>query len=211
MNTRAVVYKADTGEILFVSSCLIGEVEAQAPEGSGLSAIEHATAGPDTHKVVNGEVIEYSIGGKFRKKNIPDSHEIVWNPAVEDWVDQRPLNSVRADKLRELKLIRDQLLEGGFVWDNSTFDSDIAVSQPRLLGLFTSAVNGLLPPGGQPWRLKDNSWRTLSAADAIAVWGAFQMRMAALFQAFGVHEATVNAETDINVLRSYDTHAGWPT
>lgn len=178
--------------------------------GAATVVTPHAIDG-DTHRVDlnTGNISAYSGDGVKRKRSNTNGRGFAWDPATEDWIDERPLNDVRADVLARLRNKRDALLEGGFTWDGSTFDSDTAVSQPRLLGLFATAIAGGIPPSGYPWRLKNNSWRVLSAADAIAVWGAFQGHMAALFGAFAVHEATVTALTSADALRAYDVEAGW--
>lgn len=121
------------------------------------------------------------------------------------------IEAVRAALMASVRDERDRRIEGGFEWDGSPFDSDAAISQPRLLGLFTTALAGGLPPEGYAWRLANNSWRVLSAADAAAVWGAFQTHMAAHFAAFAAHESAILAETDLEALRAYNLAAGWPT
>lgn len=203
---RYVVHD-QTGRIVLFGVCKDEDVDLQA--GPGTTALQSDVGHPLTHKVVAGAVVEYTPAGKARLAAFP-GEGYRWDPDTEDWVDERPLNDVRADVLARLRNKRDALLEGGFTWDGSTFDSDAAVSQPRLLGLFTTSLAGGIPPSGYPWRLKDNSWRTLTAADAQAVWATFQSRMAALFQAFAAHEASVVAETDITALRNYDVEVGWP-
>lgn len=145
-----------------------------------------------------------------RAKRSPKHGNFVWSPSTGTWIDNRTIGEVRSEVLEALKFARDSRINGGFAWDGSTFDSDTQVSQPRLLGLFTTAIAGGIPAEGYPWRLKDNSWRVLSAADAQGVWGAFQGWMASHFAAFAVHEETVLAETDIDALRIYDMEADWP-
>lgn len=202
-----VQYLIATGEIVGAGACLPGDLALQ--ERAGVAALQSNVGHPLTHKVVAGAVVEYTPAGKARLAAFPGAG-YRWDPATEDWIDERPIGTVRAELLVALRTKRDALLEGGFTWDGSPFDSDTAVSQPRILGLFTTAIAGGIPPEGYPWRLADNTWRVLSAADATAVWGAFQAHMAGLFQAFAVHEAAVAAETDIAVLRAYDVEAGWP-
>lgn len=204
---RFIKYASATGQIVSAGVCLDADLALQAEPG--FAVLAHASASPFTHKIVDGTPVEYTEAGKLRLA-APPGAGWSWDPANEDWIDERPIDTVRAELLVALRTKRDALLEGGFVWDGSPFDSDTAVSQPRILGLFTTAIAGGIPPEGYPWRLADNTWRVLSAADATAVWGAFQAHMAGLFGAFAVHEATVAAETDVAVLRAYDVEAGWP-
>lgn len=163
----------------------------------------------DTHYIDGGVAVSYSAVARDAFLT-PHGSGYQWNPALQQWDDLRQAEELRVDVLRRLRAKRDTLLEGGFTWDGSTFDSDTAVSQPRLLGLFTTAIAGGIPPSGYPWRLKDNTWRTLSAVDAQAVWAAFQAHMGGLFAAFAVHEAAVAALSGSDALRSYNVEAGWP-
>lgn len=69
-----------------------------------------------------------------------------------------------------LKLDRDAAENAGFTWDGSTFDSD-KTSQSRIQGASQLAI--LAVSSGSPfsidWTLADNTVRTLSAQDMIAV------------------------------------------
>lgn len=178
----------------------------------GLSIVEvFGEFDPTTHWIdpATREPRAYSPEGVARRRGFLNPGGFRWNPSIEQWVDERPIEDVRAAVMQSLKRKRDALIEGGFVWDGSPFDSDAAISQPRLLGLFTSAAMGLLPPQGQPWRLKNNAWRVLSAADAQGVWGAFQGHLSHLFAVFAAHEAVVLPTDDIDFLRNYDINWGW--
>lgn len=206
--TRYVHYLIATGEIQ--GDGVAEALEAVTPVPGGAVRASDV-GGADTHYVDpdSDDVLAYSQEGAARKRAHPGAG-FRWSPADEAWIDERAVERIRADLLAQAKAIRDEKLEGGFEWDASRFDSDAAVSQPRLLGLFTSAALGLVPPEGQPWRLADNSWRVLSASDAQAVWGAFQAHMAGLFAAFAAHEAQVLGTEDIEALRDYDVEANWP-
>lgn len=178
----------------------------------GLVIVEvPAEFGPMTHWVdpASREPRAYSAEGSARRRAFMNPGGFRWDPVSELWVDERPIEAVRVAVMEALKRKRDALIEGGFVWDGSPFDSDASISQPRLLGLFTSASMGLLPTQGQPWKLKDNSWRVLTSADAQGVWGAFQSHLSRLFAAFAAHEVVVMQSEDIEFLRNYDTGAGW--
>lgn len=116
----------------------------------------------------------------------------------------------RAALLDRAKAERDRRVDGGFTWDGSRFDSDTAISQPRLLGLFVAAGTPLFPADGQPWRLSDNSWRVLSALDAQSVFAALQFHLASHFAAFAAIEAQILAAADDAALSSIDLTQGWP-
>lgn len=103
------------------------------------------------------------------------------------------LEVARVARIRELRQMRDAEINGGFVWDGSKFDSDQA-SQQRLLGALVAAQGGML--ASVEWRLFDNSWRTLSAADLGQVYLALAQHTQAAFARFqACEEAVAAAET----------------
>lgn len=197
---RAFIFHDEKGEIYRYTVCAV------PPEDPGAIEID---VDPETPFDLRAH---YVSAGQVYERGPQPSEDHRWDWPTLSWVlDLDAVRSeLRADLIEKLKRARDTRFEAGFIWDGSPFDSDTAVSQPRLLGLFTTAIAGGIPPEGYAWRLADNTWRVLSASDAIAVWGAFQAHMAGLFAAFAAHEAAVLAETDIEVLRSYDTETGWP-
>lgn len=203
-----VVYKVANGRITLV--CEAPESEADQVVGAGEAyLLSEARVSDATHWVNGGVLEEYSLAAKEAYAAYPGVG-YDWSPASGAWIDNRAIAEVRTDLLVRLRDKRDALLFGGLTWDGSVFDTDPQISQPRLLGAFTTTIAGGWPAEGVEWRLKDNTWRVLSAADVQSLWAAFQTRMLSLFGAFAAHEAAVNAETDISVLRSYDTEAAWP-
>lgn len=200
------IYDANTGEI--IQTVLLDPEANAAGVGGWIEVPDNVSAA--THWVSSGVLREYSSEGKARLAE-PPGRGFVWSPVNEAWADNRTANEARTDNLQRLRSERDRRIESGFTWDGSVFDSDAAISQPRLLGLFTTATAGGFPPEGYPWRLADNSWRVLSAQDAVAIWGAFQVWMAGHFAAFAVHESALINMTDVAQLRAYDITAGWPS
>lgn len=208
MSRYAVIRKA-TGEVLRSGPYSGTEVPEMALDATEETVAADGDAAGDTHWYDGAGFQPYSIAGaRAKQQRMPAGFD--WHPAAESWVDQRPLEAVRAALLSRLRDKRDALIFGGLTWDGSVFDSDAEISQPRMLGAFTSALAGAWPPEGVAWRLRDNTWRVLSAADVQSIWAALQARIQALFAAFAAHEAAVNAETSIGALRTYDVEAGWP-
>lgn len=101
-----------------------------------------------------------------------------WDWTLRQWVDLRPLQDLKDDKWLEIKQARSAAEYGGFVWDGSAFDSD-AVSQSRIQGAVQLA--NMEPGFSVDWTLADNSVRTLSAADMLAVGAALGEHVAAQF------------------------------
>ena len=106
----------------------------------------------------------------------------------------RPLAQIKADRVSQLKAVRDAAIYGTFVWDGSVFDAD-QVSQTRILGLKVASTDVNYAPIA--WRLADNSWRQLSSADAGGVWDALQAHVSGHFHIFQAREAAIMSATSI--------------
>ncbi|HRO60166.1 MAG TPA: DUF4376 domain-containing protein [Burkholderiaceae bacterium] len=204
-----------SGEILF--SGHHDEVPPPTITDIEIRHLAHETADRHTHWVdmsdpVNPAVREYSEKGQARK-TVTVSVEHRWDPAVEDWIDERGVAQIAEDLIAALQARRDALIFGGFGWDGSVFHSDKEVSQPRLLGLYTDALNDNFTPGGEWWRLKDGTWRLLQAEDAIAVWQAMKAHIQNLFGIYANHEALVLLALENDDRQALLDHAvdwGWP-
>jgi hypothetical protein len=86
--------------------------------------------------------------------------------ATKTVVDTRTLADFKSAQWATIKQARELAEFGGFVWDGSLFDSD-AISQQRIQGLVHIA--NLDPSMTVGWTLADNTTRTLTSADGIAV------------------------------------------
>lgn len=177
---RYVLAVEATGEIVRTVSCVAEQVAVQAQAGEVLLPSGDAT--PNTHYVDDGAVVAYTEVQREAKAARP-THPAEWSNTAMAWVDLRDLDAVKADKWTELKAARDVAEFGGFAWDGSTFDSD-AISQSRIQGAAQLATLAMLASEGFSidWTCADNSVRTLSGADMIAVGTAM-----------GTHIGTVHA------------------
>jgi hypothetical protein len=110
------------------------------------------------------------------------------------WQDNRILADVKAARVALMRVARDAAINGTFTWDGSAFDAD-QVSQTRILGLKVASTDAGFT--SQAWRLADNTWRTLSAADAADVWTALQAHLAGHFATFAAREAAIAAATTV--------------
>lgn len=95
--------------------------------------------------------------------------------ATNSVVDTRTLDDRKTQKWVEIRGARDAAEFGGFTWDGSTFDSD-ATSQSRIMG--AAQLAQLDPTFTVDWTLADNSVRTLSADDMVAVGVALGQHVA---------------------------------
>ena len=129
----------------------------QSLVGDTLDVLVGAQARPGASYVEAGCVVE--IPGT------PSVHH-VFDWAVKAWVDPRSLQDLKEARWAEVRRERDRAEFGGFSWDGSRFDSD-AISQQRITGAVTLAM--MNAAFSIDWTLADNTVRTLTAADMIAV------------------------------------------
>lgn len=105
--------------------------------------------------------------GVFQKVAPPLLHQ-VWDKTSESWVCD--VEGAKLSRWANIKQQREAAENGGFVWDGSRFDST-PISQSRIQGAVQLATLAKLTnqPFGIDWTLMDNSTRTLSGDDMIAV------------------------------------------
>ena len=121
---------------------------------------------PHTHYVKDGAIVPYTPAQITAKAQRPSLlHR--WSNETFSWVDTRNLDDLKAVKWSEIKQARVDAEAAGVTWDGSTFDSDLE-SQDRIQSATLSALIT-----GQTftvdWTLADNTLRTLSRADMLAV------------------------------------------
>ena len=107
----------------------------------------------------------------------------VFNYSTKQWEDPRTLVDLKANKWSDIKRARDAQEFGTFFWDGSEFDCD-QVSQARIQGAVLSAVvaNSMGVPYSVEWTLADNTKRTLSASEVIAMGIAFGQNTTAVHE-----------------------------
>jgi hypothetical protein len=106
-----------------------------------------------------------------------------WNFGTSSWVRHYTLQQLKDARWGLMKIARDQMEQGGFVWDGSTFDSD-TVSQSRIQGASQLATLAALAsqPFEVPWTLADNTVRVLTGAEMLSTG-----------EAMGIHIMTAHA------------------
>lgn len=106
-----------------------------------------------------------------------------------------------------IKTVRDRVEFGGFVWDNSIFDSD-SQSQSRIQGGVQLAQ--LAQQANQPfsitWTLQDNSTRVLNGQDMISVGMALAQHVQAVHQTGRSLREQINNATTVEQVESIQ----WP-
>ena len=124
-------------------------------------------------------------------------HKPMYAAGVVSWTDARTLAQARAAHITAMRDARDAQINGTFTWDGSQFDAD-QVSQTRLLGAVVAASSSNFEP--VTWRLADNTWRELSAANVAAVYTALQLHVRSHFVTFAAREAAINAATTVSAV-----------
>lgn len=117
-----------------------------------------------------------------------------WSNASMQWQDARTLSQAKTERIQAMSAERDAAIAGGFMWNGSTFKSN-AEAEIRLLDLKVAASQlGFI---SRNWRLADNTWRSLNAIEAAAVWAALDAHIQAQFLNFAARETTINNASTI--------------
>ena len=121
--------------------------------------------------------------------------------------DVTELESAKINKWTDIKSFRDRQEYGGFFWDGTVFDSD-PQSQSRIQGAVQLAI--LAQQNNQPfsidWTLQDNSVRTLSGTDVIAVGQALAAHVQAIHQVGRVLREQIDSATTVQEVKNI----AWP-
>lgn len=123
------------------------------------------------------------------------------------WVDATNLADLKSERWTAIKSQRSALEFGGFTWDGSAFDSD-PQAQARIQGgvqLATIAA-AQSQPFSIDWTLADNTVRTLSGADMIAVG----MTLAAHVQAVHAIARTLRLQIEAATTLAEVEAVVWP-
>lgn len=150
--------KLDSGNVVW------GYTFSDVSPGDDWTAVDFDASGINTHptkqRLVNG-ALESTDQPIFPPK--PWMH---WDPAISQWVDHRNLDALKDAKWEQIKAARAAAEYGGFTWDGSTFDSDLA-SQQKIMG--SAQLASLITGYSVDWTLADNTVRHLTASEMTAV------------------------------------------
>ena len=115
---------------------------------------------PTKHRLVNGALVDTG------QPSFPSHPWMVWDAAQIQWIDSRDLAAKKDAKWEQIKAARAAAEYGGFTWDGSTFDSDLA-SQQKIMG--SAQLASLITGYSVDWTLADNTVRSLTASDMTSV------------------------------------------
>ena len=167
------IYNPTTGQILRHGSMLEDAIEHNTHEGE-VAVLCPLSVNCESHYVSNGELIPIPI------KEVP---EYIFDYTTKTWIDPRTLVDHQNTKWEEIKTARTESEFSSFTWEGSVFNCD-SMSQSRIQGASQLATLATLnnSPFVIDWTLADNSIRSLTAADMLAVGTAM-----------GVHITTQHA------------------
>ena len=136
---------------------------------------------------------DYIVDGVVKPLPTKPTPHHTFDYATKQWYDPRTLADFKTQQWDTIKRARSAAEYAGFTWDGSTFDSD-AISQNRITGAVTLAtLNSAFSIG---WTLADNTARTLTATDMMAVGGALGTHVATQFAIGQALRAEIEAATD---------------
>ena len=150
---QVIVFEKATGRVVSSGTTQL----PQSLVSDTLDVLIGAQARPGASYVEAGCVVEIPVK--------PSVHH-VFDWAGKAWIDPRSLQDFKVARWVEVRRERDVAEFGGFSWDGSRFDSD-ALSQQRITAAVTLAM--MNSAFSIDWTLADNTVRTLTAADMIAV------------------------------------------
>ena len=150
---QVIVFEKATGRVVSSGTTQL----PQSLVSDTLDVLVGAQARPGASYVDAGCVVEIPVK--------PSVHH-VFDWAAKAWLDPRSLQDFKVARWVEVRRERDVAEFGGFSWDGSRFDSD-ALSQQRITAAVTLAM--MNSAFSIDWTLADNTVRTLTAADMIAV------------------------------------------
>lgn len=119
-----------------------------------------AARAPTKQRLVNGALVDTG------QPIFPPHPWTTWDADQSLWVDLRNLDALKDAKWEEIKAARATAEYGGFTWDGSTFDSDLASQQKIMGGAQLAGINAAYEVD---WTLADNTVRHLVATEMIAV------------------------------------------
>lgn len=192
---RYTIYETATGEI--TSS---GEgPDDYEPFVKGSQSLLLLPSNPRTQYVANGVLCDYTIEEQSAKDAIYFRTDLSWKMPERVVVDNRLLETVKAERWNFIKSERDKAEYGGFTWDGSVFDSD-AISQQRITGAVTLAQMDVSYTTG--WVLADNTVRVLTSADISAVGVALGQHVGAGFIHATILRAAIESASTVSAVEA---------
>lgn len=187
-----------------------GEGQAGASEPLPLAADEalwtsgDAPATKATHYIgSDGVAVAYDATQAAAKADRPAYRQAHWDNSTMAWVDDRTLDQLKASRWDVMLAARSADEFGPFVWDGSTFDGDDR-SQARIQGTVLLALLAAQTDTSfaVDWTLADNTIRTLTGVEMIAVGQAMSVHVTNAHAAGRARRAAIEAATTAAAVES---------
>lgn len=206
-----VVYLVGTGEIIMSSTVPDGVSPSTTIPGAATVVTPHAIDG-DTHRVDlnTGNISAYSDAGVKRKRRNTNGRGFTWDPATEDWIDERPLDQVKADAWSTAKRTRDAKLAERAV-SAAGIAYRISKDKDNLIALIASR-----DAAGTPdfvltmWMDDDNQAWPLGGAELKALAAEMGNRGQQIYQRSWALREEIEACQSADGVKLIDIEAGWP-
>jgi Domain of unknown function (DUF4376) len=130
-----------------------------------------------------------------------------WKNSAFVWEDDRTFLQKKASKRSAIKNARESKEFGPFTWSGSIFDGDEKSQARIMVAAFRASRATILAPFSEPWTLADNSTRTLSGADMVAVCDAMTDNIMTVHATWRTLRAQIEAATDSSQIDA----TSWPT
>lgn len=187
MRTRFFTYAA-TSEITGSGVCQTEFLDQQGLNGDTAIAGE---ADPEKHYYLNGEVCSYTDEELAVKKSLPTGW--AWKMPERIAVDMRDMDAVRRQAWERIKKARKAAELAPFTHAGSMYDAN----KEQIGGAAQMALLAQLSeqPFSIDWTLRDNSTKTHSAAEMIAVGVALGKHVSDIYDAGRVLREQITAAT----------------
>lgn len=203
-----VIYDPATGEVLRTVNSPGDEALFNVQPGEAF-VLTNDAAGPGTHRVAAGVLTEYSEAGKQRRGSVRGPG-FRWDPATEDWIDERPLDQVKADAWSTAKRTRDAKLAERAV-SAAGIAYRISKDKDNLIALIASR-----DAAGTPdfvltmWMDDDNQAWPLGGAELKALAAEMGNRGQQIYQRSWALREEIEACQSADGVKLIDIEAGWP-
>ena len=155
--------------------------------------------GGETAPDVAPLVAEYIAGPAPFFPNPPVPRAVLlWVSGGPKWLDVRTLAEAKVDRWAAIKAERTSREDSGFAWSGSRFDSN-PEARAAIYGEATAAQIAIAAAQAwsADWTLEDNTARTLTAADMLAVASRLSQKLATVRDKARALRVQINAATTI--------------
>lgn len=195
----------------YVENGVVQEVASELPRSfknvSGFDLLSEAEQMEHGWYPVNGTPSAHDLA--YQNVSAPTFTFDVDHVVASYDITDRPVEDVRSEVISAITQLRETHIQSGVVWNNNTFDTDVA-SQGRITAIVTSVAAGLTLPDNFTWRTADNTDVPMTAQDLKDLAQAVLDHVDACFKTSWTHKDAVRALNTAAEIAAYDYTTGWP-